>query len=128
MTKPQSPTRAAVEAVLREAVKPLSPPEIAVLSGLTVNQVRSIISYFVNTGKAKNAGTVSAAAYVWLWPVECVSVSRFSSEPYAGTKFNIRDGGEDHKDYGSRRGEEIVPWAPMISMCGSVEAVGGRGK
>ncbi len=50
-----------------------------------------------------------------------------STQPYQGPKWNIRDNGEKHKELGSVRGAEVVPWAPPISMSGSVEAVGMHG-
>jgi hypothetical protein len=68
MSRTKSPERRLIEQILRESTTPLSPPELARLSGLTQGMVRKCLTNIARRGVAHNTTPNSRQAMYLIGP------------------------------------------------------------
>jgi hypothetical protein len=110
--------------------KPLNAQQLSEMSKLNLRLVRYYLGRFIGMNLISNVGKRAGSAYYWnaSTPREIApSVSRISGETYCGPRWNIRAGASDHLSHPSRRGEDLVPYAPPMSIAGAVEPLGFHG-
>ncbi len=100
-----SPARIAVETVLREAIGPMSAPEIARLAGVPLSTAHTHLGNAIQKGRAHNLfpGKRNSSGYVWgAAPQNAPAPPRFlTKELYQPKPANIRAGSEEFLRFGS---------------------------
>ncbi len=131
MKQEKSKARLAVERVMRTATReaPLTSAQIVERSGLARSLVMKYIGKLVDGGYAINLGAHCSSIYCRNENAPGqpeIDSSTPKKPPYTPPKWFVRDGGDAHKDRGSRRGDTVTPWQPPMLICpANVVPVGG---
>ena len=137
----KSPERLAIEGALQNATKAgtsLSNEEIAEATFIPYDRVKKVTANLKQKGfllNDKPDPKIRRARYVWAKTARDIEAFELLFEPsvvvtgpplrngtttgnWVAPRWEIaRPEGEDHKQFGSLRGDRVVPHAPPISMC-----------
>jgi hypothetical protein len=96
--------------------------EIASAVDLPINRVRMITSHLKDNGSVESYKDGSQTFLKWRGPQKRVAVKPIRNGTTSGNwiapRWELaRPGAEDHKQHGSRRGDEVQEWKAPISMC-----------